>query len=187
MTAQPQTRTPSTKVITGKCRGSYVHVFAPRRNDLNGKDEYSLTLLIPKTDTDTVGSVKAGIKAAAEARWGAKLPPKLDNPLRDGDGERPRGGSYPEEYAGHWVLNAKSTQKPGVVDANVQDVIDPDAFLSGDYCRASVNFYAYDQAGNRGVGCGLNNVQVLGKGDPLSGRARAADDFGPAANESDPW
>lgn len=182
MTAQTQTATPSTKVITGKCRGSYVNVFQPRRNELNGREEYSIALLIPKSDRATVAAIRAACDAAADTKWGNKRPARLDSPLRDGDGERPRGGAYPEEYADHWVVNTKSTQRPGVVDLKLQDVIEPLDFISGDYCRASLTFYAYDQAGNRGVGCGLNNIQVVAKGDPLSSRSRAADDFGGAAN-----
>lgn len=189
MTAQPQTAPSPTKVITGKCRGSYVNVFQPRHNNLNGKEEYSLTLLIPKSDKATVAAIHAACTAAADAKWGTKKPPRVDMPMRDGDGERPRGGPYPEEYAEHWVVNAKSTQPPGVVDIKLQDVIDPLAFISGDYCRASLNFYAYDQSGNRGVGCGLNNLQVVAKGDPLSSRARAVDDFTGLADTTDdaPW
>lgn len=178
----------STKVITGRVRGSYVNVFEPRVSQLSGKSEYSITLLIPKSDTATVKAIRDACEAAANAKWGSKRPPRVDSPLRDGDGERPSGGMYPPECAKHFVLNAKTTQRPGVVDKQLRDVIDTLEFVSGDYCRASLNFFAYDTSGNKGVAAGLNNIQVLEKGDPLSSRARAADDFRSADTSDDvPW
>lgn len=180
MSAQPKPAA-STKVVTGRVRASYVNVFEPRRNELSGKDEYSMMLLIPKSDTATVTALRAAFQAAIAAKWGAKPPPALRLPLRDGDAEHPDE----DPYVGHWFCNVKSSQRPGVVDAQVQDVIDPVAFVSGDFCRVSVNAYAYDQKGNRGVALGLNNVQVLGRGEPLSSRARAQDDFGAVAETAE--
>lgn len=179
MNAQP------TKVVTGRARGSYVNVFAPRMNDLSGKEEYSMTLLIPKTDTDTLAKLKAAAKAAIAEKFGDKPPAGLQSPIHDGDGAKPNGGEYGEECHGHWVVNVKSTRKPGVVDANVQPVLDAAEFQSGDYCRVSLNAYAYDNK-RKGVAFGLQNVQVLAKGEPLGGGgSRAEDDFGPASGASD--
>ena len=50
-------------------------------------------------------------------------------------------------------------------------------FYSGCYGRASIRFYAYNQNGNKGVGCGLGNVQKLEDGQPLDGRTTALEDF----------
>lgn len=181
MSAQPQDI--GTKVVTGKVRGSYVHVFQPRLNELSGKEEFSMTLLIPKSDKDTVGQLKTAVEDAIRRKWGDKRPPGLQMPIHDGDGEKPNGGPYGEECVDHWVLNVKSNRKPGVVDANVRPVIDPTAFVSGDYCRVSLNAYAYDNK-RKGVGFGLNNVQVLERGDPLGGGSSPESDFGPASNDA---
>lgn len=168
--------TPSaTKVVTGKARLSYVNVFQPRAAKPGQEAKYSVCVLIPKTDTVTVNKVKAAVKAAADAGigiLGGKIPPNLKNPLRDGDTEREG-----PEYKGHWFINANSKQRPGVVDASVQPILNADEIYSGCYGRVSLNFYAYNQEGNKGVGAGLQNVQKVADGEPLSGRSRAEDDF----------
>lgn len=163
----------STKVVTGKVRGSYVNVFRPRINDMNGQEEYSMSLLIPKDDRKTVDRINAAVKEAAAKKFGDKVPAKFRHPLRDGDEERPDD----QAYQGHYFLNVKSKQKPGIIDKTRQEVIDSNEFLSGDYCRVSMNCYAYDVSGNRGAAFGLGNIQVIAKGDPLTSQARAEDEF----------
>jgi hypothetical protein len=167
----------STKVVTGECRASYVNVFKPRLNELNGKEEFSMVLLVPKSDAATVQKLKDAIAQAKADKWQAKVPPGVQSPVHDGDGEKPNGGVYGDECHGHWVINLKSKSRPGIVDKAMRDVIDPNAFVSGDYCRVSINAYGYDQA-RKGVAFGLNNIQVTRKGEPLSSRSSAADDFG---------
>lgn len=82
-----------------------------------------------------------------------------------------------EEYAGHYFMNVSSKTKPGVVDSQVQPILDSTEVYSGCYGRVSINFYPYDTAGNRGIGAGLNNVQKLADGESLGGKSRAEDDF----------
>lgn len=168
-------QTTPTKVVTGKARLSYVNVFQPRPGMSGGEPKYSVCVLIPKSDTATIAKIKAAVAAATEAgkaQWGGKIPPNLKTPLRDGDTERDTA-----EYKGHWFINASSKQRPGVVDASVQPIMDAGEVYSGCYGRVSLNFYPYNQQGNRGVGAGLQNVQKLTDGEPLSGRSRAEDDF----------
>jgi hypothetical protein len=162
-----------TKVVTGKVRGSYVNVFRPRLNDLSGQEEYSLSILIPKSDKATVGKIKAAIESASMSKWNGKPPANMRVPLRDGDAEKPDE----EAYQNHYFINLKSKDKPGIVDKDRQEVLSSDEFMSGDYCRVSMNAFGYEQKGNRGVSFGLNNIQVIGKGQPLGGRGRAEDDF----------
>ena len=176
MSAQAAEKEAGTRVVTGEVRASYVNVFKPRMNDLSGKDEYSMTLLIPKSDKKTIADLKAAGAAAKEVKWGGKVPKGVKFPIHDGDGEKPNGGDYGEECADHWVLNVRSNYKPGVVDANVQPIMDQSEFQSGDYCRVSLNAFAYDNK-RKGVGFGLNNIQVLRKGDPLGGHSDASSDF----------
>ena len=66
---------------------------------------------------------------------------------------------------------------PGVVDASCQRIIDRSELYSGVYGRASINFYAYNANGNKGIACGLNNLQKIRDGEPLGGKAKAEDDF----------
>jgi hypothetical protein len=97
----------------------------------------------------------------------------LKTPLRDGDTERPDD----EAYAGHWFINANSNTAPGVVNANREPVIDTSEIYSGVYARVSLSFYAFNSNGNRGIACGLQNIQKVRDGESLGSRANAEDDF----------
>lgn len=163
------------KVVTGKVRASYVNVFRPRMNEMSNREEYSMVILIPKTDTETIQKIEECIEFVKKERWGKKIPSVFRNPLRDGDVERPED----EAYQGHYFMNLKSTEQPGVVDKNLQEIFEVEEFLSGDYCRVAISCYSYDVSGNKGVSFGLGNIQVLEKGDPLSVRSRPQDDFKP--------
>ena len=174
-------KTAPTKVVTGKVRLSYAHLFQPHAS-LPGQDpKYSLMLLIPKSDKSTVAKIEAAIEAAKEngkANWGGKVPAGLKTPLRDGDLERDD-----PLYKGHYFMNASSKQQPGVVDAQLNKIVDPSEIYSGAYGCASLNFYAYSVNGNKGVGAGLNNVQKVADGEPLGGRSRAETDFTAVAED----
>lgn len=106
----------NTRVITGEVRLSYANIWEPKF--INGSDpKYSVSLLIPKSDTATVKAIEAAIEEALQAgigKFGGKIPPRgsLKLPLRDGDTER-----EDEAYAGHYFLNANSKNPPQVVDA----------------------------------------------------------------------
>jgi hypothetical protein len=169
-------KAPSTKVVTGKVRLSYVHIFEPYAFDNSQEEQYSLCILIPKSDKATINKINAAIEAAKQdglKKWGGRIPAKLWNPLRDGDEEHPEDPAF----ADCMYLNAKSKHKPGVVDANLNQIIDKTEVYSGCYGRVSVVFYPFSASGNNGVGCGLQNVQKLADGEPLGGRSNAEDDF----------
>lgn len=165
-----------TKVTTGKVRLSYVHVFEPHAMNEGQDAKYSVSVIIPKSDTETLKAVKAATDEAKEqgkGKWKGKIPANLKTPLRDGDAERPDD----EAYAGCYFLNASSKQKPGVVDQDVHPVLDQSEVYSGCYARLTINFYAYNASGNKGVAAGLGNIQKLEDGEPLGGMTRAEDDF----------
>ncbi|MTI95408.1 MAG: DUF2815 family protein [Firmicutes bacterium] len=169
-------KAPATKVITEKIRFAYAHVFKPVAITEGADPKYSLCLLIPKTDKVTLKKIKAAIESAKQqgsSIWGGKVPANLKLPVRDGDEER----SDQEEFQGMYFINANSLQKPGLVDADLNPIMDQSEFYSGCYGRVSINFYPYNTAGNRGIACGLNNIQKLADGESLSGRSRAEDDF----------
>lgn len=168
-------------LVTGKVRFSYVQVFEPK--SINGGDEkYSVTLLIPKSDSDTCQKITAEVnrvlqESVAEVFKGV-MPTNPSLPIYDGDGLRPSGEPFGAECKGHWVISAKSSLAPEIVDASCNPIISKNEFYSGCYGRASLRFYAYNRNGNKGVGCGLGNVQKLEDGQPLGGRTTAAEDFG---------
>jgi len=169
----------TTKVVTGPgIRFSYAHVFEPKAISEGADKKYSVSLLIPKEDKETINKIKKAIAAALEegkVKLGGKIPKVYKNPLRDGDEERPDD----DNYVGHYFVNANSNTKPGLVDKDVNEIIDQSEFYSGCFGRASVNFYAFNTNGNKGIACGLNNLQKLKDGDNLGGGgASAAEDFG---------
>ena len=179
-----------TKVITGKNTiMSYLNVNEPKVPLGGGTPKYSVSLIIPKSDTVTVAKIRAAIQAAYEEgqsklKGNSKFVPALEDiktPLRDGDKDR-KGD---EAYQNSWFVNANSTTKPGVVDADRQPILDSSELYSGIIGRASINFYAFNSSGNRGIACGLNNIQKLSDGTPLGGHSRAEDDFADLEEKED--
>ena len=168
------------KVITGVCRLSYANIWQAKSIN-GGAPKYSASVLIPKSDTKTVAKVKAAIQAAYEEGEGklkgnGKTAPSLASlktPFRDDDTERPDD----EAYAGHWFINANSNTAPGVVDASREPIYDTSEIYSGVYARVSLSFYAFNSNGNRGIACGLQNIQKVRDGESLGGKAKAEDDF----------
>jgi len=170
------------RVITGKVRLSYVHLTQPHTPPSGGEPRYSVTLLIPKSDVATKQRIDAAIAAAIEEgvqkRWNGVRPPQIPIPIYDGDGVRPSDGMpFGPECKGHWVMTASTKQKPEIVDLNLNPIIDATQIYSGMYAHVSVNFFAYNAAGKKGIGCGLGNVQKVADGEPLGGRRSAAEDF----------
>ena len=164
-----------TKVTTGKVRLSYAHLFEPHAIDGN-EPKYSVSVIIPKSDKETLQAIKEAVAEAKEqgkGKWGGKVPANIKTPLRDGDIDR----EGDEAYAGCYFLNANSKNKPGIVDVNVQPILDSTEVYSGCYARLTLNFYAYNANGNKGIAAGLGNVQKLADGEPLGGFTRAEDDF----------
>lgn len=176
-----------THVVTGKVRLSYAHLFQPYAANQGQEPKYSTTILVPKADADTRARIDAAIAAAKTAgasKWGGTIPPVLAVCVHDGDGARPSDGMpFGEECRGHWVFTASSKQPPKVVDLQLNPILDQNDVYSGCYARVSVDFFAYNSNGKKGVGCGLQNVQKLADGAPLGNRTSAEDDFGasPAA------
>lgn len=165
------------KFVTGKVRFSFVHVFEPAET-LNGTMKYSVSILIPKTDKDTVDRFNKAFEATKQANaayFGGSVPKNLKGGLRDGDAEK-----EDPVYAGHYFINASAnaTNKPGVVDAELNPIIDPTEFYSGCYGRASIDMYPYDVSGTKGIAFGLNNLQKLEDGEKLgAASSSAATDF----------
>lgn len=170
-----------TKVITGvNTRWSYVNAWEPKSIN-GGAPKYSVSLIIPKSDTKTIEKIQAAIQAAydegqSKLKGNGKSVPALSvlkTPLRDGDAERPDDEAYADSY----FINANSGTAPGIVDADRQPILDRSEVYSGVYGRASINFYAFNSNGNKGIACGLNNLQKIKDGEPLGGKSRAEDDF----------
>ena len=171
-------------ITTGKVRASYVHIFQPRVSDNGGDPKYSVTLLIPKTDTVTINGIYAEIERAkqegAQKAFNGNIPPQCRTPLYDGDGYRQSGEAFGEECRGCMVITASAKQQPVIVGLDMQNILNPADVYSGCYIRANINFFAYNSNGNKGIGCGLNAVQKIEDGEPLGGRVSAEEAFGGA-------
>lgn len=166
----------STKVVTGLVRFSYLHIWEAVAIEEGQDKKFSASLIIPKSDKDTISKIKAAIAAATEqgkAKFGGKIPTNLKNPLRDGDVERPDD----EAYADAFFINANAKTKPGVVDKNANPIMEQDDVYSGCFGRASVTFYAFNTSGNKGIACGLNHIMKVKDGESLGGRSTAESDF----------
>lgn len=169
------------KVITGpQTRWSFCNVWEAKSIN-GGTPKYSVSLIIPKSDTVTVDKINAAIQAAyteGESKLkgnGRSVPPlsSIKTPLRDGDMERPDDEAYKNSY----FINANSATAPGIVDADRNVILERSEVYSGVYGRASINLYAFNSNGNKGIACGLNNLQKIRDGEPLGGKSRAEDDF----------
>ena len=176
-------RTNPTKVITGVVRLSYANVWEPKSIN-GGAEKYSVSLIIPKSDTKTLTDINEAVDAAIEegkGKFGGKIPNKaaLKLPLRDGDIDRPDD----EAYANSYFVNANSNTPPQVVDKDVNPVLERSEIYSGVYARVSINFYAFNSNGNKGVACGLGNIQKIRDGEPLGGRTNAVEDFATDVDE----
>ena len=173
----------STKIVV-PCRISFANIWEAK--SINGSDpKYSVSCVIPKSDKKTLAKIEAAVEAAKNEakgkKWGGKIPPNLKLPLRDGDIERPDD----ENYANCMFLNANSSDKPGIVDRQVNPILDPMQVYSGCYCNVSLSLYGFNSNGNRGVACGLGNIQWLKDGERLSGKADAASDFDAVDDDAD--
>jgi hypothetical protein len=169
------------KVITGpETRWSYANIWEAKSIN-GGTPKFSVSLIIPKSDTKTVAKVKAAIEAAyiegeAKLKGNGKSVPTfaaIKTPLRDGDIERPDDPAYVNAY----FINANATSAPGIVDADRNPILTRSEVYSGVYGRASISFYAFNSNGNKGIACGLNNLQKMRDGEPLGGKNSAESDF----------
>lgn len=171
----------STKITTGKVRFSYCNLLEPRKSTDGGKDKYSVTLLIPKSDKQTLAKIKAAIKEAAdryrEKNGPKSMPEKPNTTLHDGDGVRDSGDPFGEECKGCYVITVTCTKPPVIYDRD-RNEIDAEDVYSGCYGRAVINFAGYNFGVKKGVSAYIVSLMKLSDGEPLGGGAVAsADDY----------
>lgn len=165
------------RITSAKARLSYPYLFTPKAAQEAGeKDKYG-TALIFEADVDTKPMREAAMRVAI-ARW-----PDAPNMFRAGklrwpfrnDPETVKDKGYPE---GSTFINTNAGQnQPGVVDASLNDVTNPNDAYAGRYAFATLTVSTYDRRGNKGVTFYLNNIQILEHGERLDGRRSAVDDF----------
>ena len=176
-------------VTINDVRFSYCNLFQPKApfNNPQGEPKYSVTVLVPKTNTTAKAVIDNAIAQAIDdgvsSKWNGVRPPQPAICVHDGDGPRPSdGSSFGEECKGCWVFTASTKQPPFVVDEYVHDIIDPTKVYSGMWGNVNVTFFAYNNAGKKGIGCGLNGVQKIRDGEALGGQITAQEAFKPVGN-----
>lgn len=175
----------STKIVTGKVRFSYAFVFEPQAIEEGATPKYSVSVIIPKSDTAGIEKIQnvidRQVKAFLTKNNLKKLPAKFHLPLRDGDEERPNDPAYADSL----FFTASSLRKPQIVDRDLNPILDKEEFYSGCYGRVSINLYSFDKAGNKGIAVGLNNIQKLADGERLDGGSSAEEDFADSFDDDD--
>lgn len=173
------------QIVLPKGETAYVNLFRPQKAMESGKpDQYSVTFLWDENDPK-LDRLRKAIEDVAVAKFGEKAKAKLangqlKNPLRPGSDKE--GTSSEDEFAGKFFMTCRSTDKPEVVDENLDTFMDTMGVYSGCFGRADVYLYAFDQPTNKGVSCILNSFQKLSDGERKSGRRSASSAFG----EDDP-
>jgi hypothetical protein len=168
----------NTKIVTGIVRLSYVNLWEPRSFN-GGKEKYSVSIIIPKSDKKTISDIKTAINNAIEnakdTKFGGQIPAlgNLKNPLRDGDEQK----SDDPAYVNSLFINASTEIAPKIVDETCNLILDRSEIYSGVYARVSLNFFAFNFAGSKGVSCCLGNVQKKADGEPLGSVFNAFKEF----------
>ena len=157
-------------------RFSYLNFHEPKAAPGSPKPKYSVCLLLDKSKPEEKAKAEAAIKAALVTKFGTKVPPGLKMPIRDGDDPRDNAKGR-DEMKGHWFINCTSFDKPGIIDRDRNPILKREEIYSGMYGRVQVNFYYFDVGTNKGIACGLNNLQKIKDGENLSGRQKAEDAF----------
>lgn len=172
-------------LITPKFRAAYISLFraTASKDNPTGPKKYSIrAVFMPNEDLSALR--QAAQKAVAE-KWGNQSPKTLRNPFRkNSELDNPISGVPDDAIV--VTMSAVESRRPGLVGPDLQDIIDETEIYSGAWFRAEVRAYGYDQAGNRGVAFGLNNVQKLRDDEPLGGgRQAAAKVFATAQHQED--
>ena len=171
----------ATRFNTGKIRFSYPSVFRKNTKNRDEKDaKYELTVVIPKDDKETVKRISEACKEVFEENKNSVFKgltyDEVAKPYHDGDGRKPKGGAYSDDFKGCYLINARTDKPPVVVDRDRRPVTDERMVYPGCYGRVNLNFYPYNVNGNRGIAAGLNGVQTYNYGAPF-GNAFTADGF----------
>ena len=168
-----------THLVTNAAQCSFPNLFTAKASIEGAKEKYSVTILIPKTDTEEINKINACYDAAIEEgiskKFGGKVPNKaaLRPILKDGD---EKADTHPE-FKGCYLLTATSVNAPQVVDKYLEAITDPKAIVGGDLIRISANLVAYNVGGQKGVSCYLQAAQLISKTDNPFGRSTVQSDF----------
>ena len=171
-----------TKFVFFFVRVDYPHFLTAYKSEFQDKAKYGCVILISKEDTEQIKNLNLFLKQIAQwamsEKWNNIKPPTENlNPLKDGDGVKRNGLPYPESYKGHYILNCSTLNAPGVLDEYGKRVIDENKFYRGCVCNLSLEFFAYNKNGNKGISSRLVNVMFAGDGERLGGDLSPEEEF----------
>lgn len=163
-------------LVSPKGRIAWPALFVPvaMKGEPADKAKYQITLLIPKDADFSV--LKAAASEAAAEKF-PKVKNGIRSPFRKTE-EKDNLAELAEDFP--YYVTARSKDRPGVVGPNGKPVDDPEQVYSGRWAKVSIQAFAYDTAGNKGVSFGLQNVQLLDQDEPLAiggGRVSAEAEF----------
>jgi hypothetical protein len=164
------------KILTPPGTASFMNLTKPRAAAVGGEPRYSIVLIFDKKAqaTPEFRALQAGVEKAIQDKWPGKKPNGLASPFRDG---AEKEGDYEGYKAGDIFISPWSKEKPGAVDKARDSILDWSDIYAGWTARANVRPFGYEQAGKRGVGFLLDNVQFLKPGPRLDGRGSAENAF----------
>lgn len=171
----------SERLITPEATAMFVYVWEPRAPiNEGGEPQYAISLLFKKSQFADLAKMRLAVKKAQEEKFGTKTN-GLKSPFRSADDLE----SVPPGYKGGFMITAKSKNKPGIVDADLNAITEPMEFYPGCKCKASVTAFAYDKKGSKGVTFLLNNLQKVKDGTRLDGRKSAEEEFDAVGDEEE--
>lgn len=180
------------KCTTPHFRVSFPSIFQASAAPGSDKKHYSVVAIFDKkklqndpASKELFAKMKQAMQDCAREKWGDKIPKNLTLPFRDGS-EKETVGYGPETI----FITFKTEEKngrPGLVDQQMNRIINESDFYPGCYAHATVNPYAWEYMGKAGISFGLQNIQKTADGEPLGGgRAKAEDDFSAVAGGDAP-
>lgn len=187
ITKKVEKENPAGKVVGGPARASYAHVFKPTSVSKDKPDtlKYSVALMIPKSNKALYAELKKAQEDSIQwgidniKEWGGKKPNNMRLALKNGDVDFDLDKN--PEYAGHWVVSARSDRKPVIINLEKEPLTTDDEFYSGCWTRFSIKFFAYGKIG-KGVSVQLNHLQKVKDAKRFGTQVASADeDF------SDDW
>lgn len=151
---------------------SFPTLFTPKpvrdaQGNPTGDAKYSLQLLLPPNDPQ-LSAVQAEVNTASANTFPSGFPAKADKCLAPYDEKYKGKDYYDPRFSGWWVLGctAKAEDKPAVVDANLQPLMDPGAVFSGAVVWVHLGISGYTK-GTGGVGGWLNGVMLTNEEPPM--------------------
>jgi len=171
-------------LLTPTATISFPTLFTPKARSEGGEPVFSCSLLfgVSEQKSKEYKAMQAACIEAAKAKFGEKVNiSQVQMPFRD---------ASEKDYVGYddgvMYINPWTKQKPGIVDARLQDVLDPSLVYAGQKVRAQVTPFAWMNSGKKGVSFGLNNIQIVKADAPrIDGRVAANKAFDAIEEEED--